>query len=269
MQHEQPAKTAQPVIPVEKDSPTDPKAVKPTPSSTETRVLPETSWVTEQVADGIPPKGSSVITISRQFGSGGSDIARLVAQWANVKYVDYEIITEVAKRLGVDMQRAEEQDEHTRGMAEHIIEAMQSSNPFALQYALSPTRARQQSKELLYLQLTQNVILETASIGDAIIVGRGSQFLLHNNPRTLHIHIFAPLPYRIENIMKERQLTHNAARQLIEQRDYEQNSYLRRYYGSDGNQPSLYHLLINTGLFTYENAADFICQALPAVKEMH
>lgn len=234
----------------------------------ETKVLPETMWVENQTADGIPPKGTAVITISRQFGSGGSDIARLVAQWANVKYVDQEIIAEVARRIGSDIQTATEQDEHVGGMAEHIISALQASNPFTLQYTLSPTRTQQQSKDLAHLQLTQNVILETASEGNAIIVGRGSQFLLHNNPRTLHIHIFAPLPYRIEHIMRQRQLTRSAARQLIEQRDYEQNSYLRRYYGSDGNQPALYHLLINTGLFSFEHAADFICQALPAVKDM-
>jgi cytidylate kinase len=235
---------------------------------TETRVLPETAWVTEEMPDGIPPAGTAVITISRQFGSGGSDIARLVAQWANIKYVDQEIIAEVAKRLGIDMQEAAEQDEHGSGMAGHIIEALQASNPFSLQYRLSSMRTQQHSKDLAQLQLTQRIILETASEGNTVIVGRGSQFLLHNNPRTLHIHIFAPLPDRVEHIMQQRQLTRNAARQLIEQHDYEQNTYLRRYYGSDGNQPSLYHLLINTGLFTFEHAADFICQALPAVREM-
>lgn len=290
MQNKQPADATQATTPAEQHNPGNPprrskQEENPMPANaagvpnktpqprktntTETRVLPETAWANEPVADGIPPEGTSVITISRQFGSGGSEIAHLVAQWARIKYVDHAIIAEVAKRMGIDTQSAAEQDEHTRGMAGHIIEAMQSSNPFALPYSLTATPAQYQSKELAHLQLTQNFILETASAGDAIIVGRGSQFLLHNNPRTLHIHIFAPMPYRIEKIMKEHRLSHNAAQQLIEQRDYEQNSYLRRYYGSDGNEPSLYHLLINTGLFSYENAADFICQALPAIKKIH
>ncbi len=92
--------------------------------------------------------------------------------------------------------------------------------------------------------------------------------MLHSSPRTLHIYIFAPLPYRIENVMKHFQLDHTAATMLIEQRDYQHNAYLRRYYGSDGHQPGLYHLLINTSLFPYELAAHFIEQALPVVKEI-
>ena len=55
---------------------------------------------------------------------------------------------------------------------------------------------------------------------------------------------------------------------MIERRDYEHNAYLGRYYGGNQNQPHLYHLLINTGLFTYELAAHFIQQAVPLVKEM-
>jgi cytidylate kinase len=124
------------------------------------------------------------------------------------------------------------------------------------------------SKELSYFQITQRVILELASEGNAVIVGRGSQFLLHDAPRTLHIYIFAPLPHRIEVIMQQFQLNHEEASQLIEQRDYEQDAYLRRYYGTDGRQPGLYHLLINTGLFSFQHAADFICQALPVIKDL-
>lgn len=128
--------------------------------------------------------------------------------------------------------------------------------------------APEESKELAYLYLTQKVILELATEGNAVIVGRGSQFLLHNLPRTLHIHIFAPLPYRIENVMKSFQLDHTRAEELIEQRDYEHDSYARRFYGSDWQQPSFYHLLINTSLFSFELAAGLIIQALPLAKEI-
>jgi hypothetical protein len=55
---------------------------------------------------------------------------------------------------------------------------------------------------------------------------------------------------------------------MIERRDYEHNAYLGRYYGGNQHQPYLYHLLINTGLFTFELAANLIQQAIPLVKEM-
>jgi cytidylate kinase len=223
--------------------------------STETRVLPETSLVKGPLPTGIPPVGSVVITVSRQFGSGGSDIAHLVSQSVGLSYIDQQIIAQVASRLGVDLSYATRQDEQTSSIATNILEALRSSNPFNVHYMHSGTKAQEQSQELAYFHLTQRVILELATQGNAIIIGRGSQFLLHNNPRTLHTHIFAPLKI-------------NAAKELIEQRDNEQDNYQRHYYGADGHQTNLYHLLINTGLFSFESAASLIQQALPTIQEI-
>jgi len=236
-----------------------------------TQVLPETTWNNETLPSGIPPEDKVMVTITRQFGSGGAEIGHLVSQKTQLQYVDRSIIERVASRLGVDTRHVERQDEQTAGMAEHIFESVQASNPFFVNYGslFGHSSSLTQSRELAYLHLTQRVILEVATEGDAVIVGRGSQFVLHNLPRTLHIYIFAPLPYRIENVMRENKLTHVQATQFIKQRDYEHDSYLRHYYGSDGHQPGLYHLLINTSLFSLELAADLICQALPIIKEIH
>jgi cytidylate kinase len=235
--------------------------------STETRVLPETALVDDPLPTGIPPEGSVVVTITRQFGSGGSDIAHLVAQTAGLNYIDQQIIASVAERLGVDISYATRQDEQANGMASNILEALRSSNPFNVHYMLSSTKAHEQSQGLAYFHLTQRVILELATQGNAIIIGRGSQFLLHNNPRTLHIYIFAPLETRIDYVMKQYHIAPNEAKELIEQRDDEQDSYQRHYYGADGRQPNFYHLLINTGLFSFESAANLIQQALPTIQK--
>lgn len=237
-----------------------------------TQVLPETTWAAnDMMPSGTPPEDTVVVTISRQFGSGGSDVARLLAQESNLHYTDRQVIDEISRQLKVDVQQVTDQTEQPADLASHILEAVQVSNPFVANYSslLGQASARTQSRELAYFQLTQRVILELATQGNAVIVGRGSQFLLHNAPRTLHIYIFAPLPYRIETIMKRYDLDRSKAKQLIEQHDYEHDSYLRRYYGSDGHQPGLYHLLINTGLFSLDLAADLIKQALPVVKAIH
>jgi CMP/dCMP kinase len=249
-----------------------PQTAQNTKQREPTRLLPETMWAaSEQMPSGNPPEDTVVVTISRQFGSGGASVARMVSEASGLHYIDHEIIDEVARRLGVDVQQAAMQNEHTMGLAGHILEALQASNPFMANYStlLGQASALAQSKEFAYFQLTQRVILEQATQGNAVIVGRGSQFLLHNAPRTLHIYIFAPLPYRIETIMKRYDLDHSHAQRMIEQYDYEHDNYLRHYYGNDGQQPSLYHLLINTGLFSLELASDLIRQSLPVVKEIH
>ena len=92
--------------------------------------------------------------------------------------------------------------------------------------------------------------------------------MLHGAARTLHIYIFAPLDYRIEQVMKLYHVDRAGANELIERRDYEHNAYLGRYYGGNQHQPNLYHHLIKTGLFTYELAANLIQQSLHIVKEM-
>jgi len=233
-----------------------------------TNLLPETTWNNDPLPLGIPPEDKVVVTISRQFGSGGAEVGRIVAEKSGLLYVDQAIIGEVAKRLGINEEQAARQDEQIVGEVGHILEALRSSSPFNLHYnnLFKPTDLPTQAQEVAYLRLTQRVLLELATEGDVVIIGRGSQFLLHGAARTLHIYIFAPLDFRIEQVINLYHLNRNSANALIERRDYEHNAYLGRYYGGTQHQPNLYHLLINTGLFTFELAANLIQQALPLLK---
>jgi CMP/dCMP kinase len=235
-----------------------------------TNVLPETPLNNEPIPPGVPPEDKVVVTISRQFGSGGAEVGRIVAEESGLLYVDQAIIEEVAKRLGINEEQAARQDEQAAGEVGHILEALRSSSPFNLyyNYLFKPTEVPTQAREVAYLRLTQRVLLELASKGNVVIIGRGSQFLLHGAARTLHIYIFAPLDYRIEQVMKLYNVNRDRAKEMIERRDNEHNAYLSRYYGGKQNQPHLCHLLINTCLFTYELAANLIKQAIPLVKEM-
>ena len=208
-----------------------------------------------------------LVTISSQFGSGGSDIGRMVANETGLLYLDHDIIGEVARRLGINVEEAARLDEQTVGIVRHVLHALQSSNFFSLnmETLLNPTQLPAHSQELVYWLLTRRVILEMATEGNAVIIGRGAQFLLHNSPRTLHIYIFAPLEQRIANVMEHQHVSHEEAARMVEHRDYEHEAYLRRHYGSHQDRPELYHLLINTGLFPFELAAKLIQEALPLV----
>ena len=236
---------------------------------TSTQLLPDTTLELEPLPAGIPPEGKVIVTISRQFGSGGAEIGRIVAQENGLLYVDRGIIGEVARRLGVNEEQAARQDEQTVGAVGHILGALQSNTPFNVNYnaLFNSTEIAAQAREIAYLRLTQKVILELATEGNAVIIGRGSQFLLHGSPRTLHVYVFAPVDYRIEQVMKQYQLDRNQAKELIDRRDYEHNAYLGRYYGAGQHQPYLYHLLINTSLFSIEMGAHLIQEALPVVLE--
>ena len=237
-----------------------------------TRRLPETGEQESDIPAGVPEGEKIVVTISRQCGSGGSEVGRILARRASLHYLDHEIIDEVARRSGGTVEQIENQDEQTSGPLGYMLEALTTNALFNLNYskvlrqqAVSiPTLTQEQA----YFRLTQRVVLELASAGNVVIIGRGSQFLLRGLPRVLHVSIFAPLPRRIENIQELFQLTRAEAIEFIERRDGETQNYLRHYYGSNGTQPELYHLLINTGLFSFETAADLIVQALPFAREI-
>lgn len=237
-----------------------------------TRRLPETGVQESPAPAGVPEQEKIAVTIARQCGSGGSEVGRILARRANLHYLDHEIIDEVSRRSGVTVEQIEDQDEQTTGPLGYMLEALTTNALFNLNYSKVlqhqmpsiPTPTREQA----YFHLTQRVVLEMASAGDAVLIGRGSQFLLRGLPRILHVYIFAPLPRRIENVGYHFQLTRSQAIEFIERRDGETENYLRHYYGSNGTQPELYHLLINTGLFSFETAADLIVQALPFAKEI-
>lgn len=241
------------------------------PMPSVTRALSETTVEASPMPVGVPEGSSIAVTIARQCGSGGSEIGRILARRGNLHYLDHEIIDEVARRSGVNVAQIENQDEQTTGSLGYVLTALNTNMPFNLNYSklLQPQTRNtpNQTHEQAYFRLTQRVVLEMANSGNAVIIGRGGQFLLRGLPRVLHVYIFAPLPQRIENVMHHFQLTRALANEFIERRDGETENYLRHYYGSNGSQPELYHLLINTGLFSFEMAADLITQALPLVRD--
>ncbi len=232
-----------------------------------TQVLPETVLEDEALPDGVPAEGKITVTIASQFGSGGSEVGRMVANECGLVYIDYEIIAEVARRSGMNVEQAAKQDERTQGMARHVIEALHTNSPFSVNVntLLNPTLPPASAHELAYWQLTRKVVLELASAGNAVIIGRGSQFLLRDTPRTLHVFIFATRSQRIENVMAHQQVSRERATRMVKRRDYEQEAYLNRYFGSSQDHPDLYHLLMDTKLFPIEKAAEVIKQTLPLV----
>jgi cytidylate kinase len=237
-----------------------------------TRVLSELEDQSNPLPAGVPDGENIVVTIARQCGSGGSEIGRILARQGNLQYLDHEIIDEVGRRLGMTAAQVESQDEQTNGSLGYVLEALNTNSPFHLNYSKLLQRqiptTQVLTNEQAYFRLTQRVILEMASTGNAVIIGRGSQFLLRGLPRVLHVYVFAPLPRRIENVAQHFHLTRPQAIEFIEHRDDDTQNYLRHYYGSNGTKPESYHLLINTGLFSFETAADLIAQALPLAREI-
>lgn len=236
---------------------------------------------------------STVITVSRQLGSRGSYIATAVAKTLNLRYLDREILQRAAELAGYPdeaMVAQLEKREKVPSVLERVIEAMgrmpmiptiasatlREGYTYDEQIAmmmLEDQMSRQEAYRRLveeeiraeasepYTELLRQVIREYAEIGDVMIVGRGGQVVLQENPHVLHIRVQAPLEARIRYLMERMGIDREEAEDQIHQSDKDRARYLRHFHGVDWDDPTLYHLVINTGKITVDTATHLISEA--------
>jgi cytidylate kinase len=112
-----------------------------------------------------------------------------------------------------------------------------------------------------YVQMVGLVIRDLAKSGDLVIVGRGSQVLLRHLPQTFHLQVVAPFEKRVEMIMEREGLGHREAIARVKASDQSRREYLRRYHGVEWLEPTLYHLVINTGKITIPLVVELVVAA--------
>jgi cytidylate kinase len=183
----------------------------------------------------------STITISRQMGSLGCQIAFTVADTLGYKLVWRELINEAARRTG------------TPEVALAAIDELG-----LLGICPSPKACR------AYHQAVKDMMLEFAEQGNVVLLGRAGQVILGKRPDTLHIRLVAPIAERITRIAQRMRISEECARAQVEASDHYRSTYLRRIYHANWDDPALYHLIINTGSLQIKQVADVICQTFQA-----
>ena len=204
----------------------------------------------------------SVITISRQMGSGGDEIALNVSKILDYAYFDKSLMINVAKSIGVSEEDIADFSEDTykvKGFVDKILLRKKSVpiSPFLEDSAL----IRKVLNEEECISVIQTVINSLASRGKTVIVGRGGQAILKNKVGVLHVRIVAPVAVRVERIMKDNGLSRANALRLIEDNDKAQAEYLRRFYNIDWEDPAIYDMVLNTGKVDLNTAARVIASA--------
>ncbi len=178
----------------------------------------------------------SVITFSREFGSGGELIARLVAEKLGFLLVNKSIIVEgLAANFGID--------EPELNADEKVIEGSDS--------------------ELYnqYISALHEYLYDLAIRKDIVILGRGGQILFNDFPPSLHVKVISPISNRIRRIMKSYSLSEEVAHKLIAEQDSDRSLYLKNIFGQDWLNTNLYDLIINTKRVSLEDAADMVVAA--------
>ncbi len=201
----------------------------------------------------------TVITISRQLGSGGDEIALKVCKILGYAYFDKSLMLSVAKSLGVCEEDIADFSEDTYKVKGLVDKILLRKNPPAISYALKNNlQIRKVLDEEACLSAIQMVINSLASRGETVIVGRGGQAILKDKVAVLHVRIVAPTAVRLKRIMKSRGLSKEAALKLIEYNDKAQAEYLRRFYNIDWEDPTIYDMVLNIWKMDLSTAARMI-----------
>ncbi|HZC08170.1 MAG TPA: cytidylate kinase-like family protein [Ktedonobacterales bacterium] len=208
-----------------------------------------------------PEPGASAmraVTISREYGSGGGEIAARLATRLGWKLIDHEVVKQIAERLGVDEEDAAAHDEHADSWVMQFLATMQGVGPMV---AL-PSDLTFPPTEAAYTRALRDVVKGAVLAGQSVIVGRGSQIILRERRDTLHVRIVAPLKLRIAYVARRENLTQAAAQQRIQQRDQERRRYLSTTYRALPDDAHLYDITLNTAVLDLDSCVELIRSAL-------
>jgi cytidylate kinase len=195
------------------------------------------------------------ITISREFGAGGSSVAQMVADRLRWRVVDNQVLEEVARRAGLSPDDVARREERGPSFIERLARALSAATPELLTNdQVDPPEA----DEARLVKVTEQVVTDACEEGPAVLVGRAAVALLSRREDALHVRLVAPVANRIRVIAERFGIGDEEAERRIKATDANRDRYHRQWYHRDWRDPVNYHLTCNTGRLGLERTADLI-----------
>jgi CMP/dCMP kinase len=198
-----------------------------------------------------------LITITRQYGAGGSEVARRVAAALDWRVMDNELVEEIAARAGLSAKDVAEREERVPSFAERLARTLAASTP-ELFPASVPGGTLPKLQEADLVRITESVVAEAAAKGRLVLVGRAAPAVLARERDGLHVKLVAPRPYRIQAAAERLGVDLQKAATVVDESDGTRARYHRQYYHRDWNDPVNYHLVLNTGALGLDGATSVI-----------
>jgi cytidylate kinase len=196
-----------------------------------------------------------LITVSREFGAGGSDLARLLGERLGWPVLDHELVFRCAKRLNIDTAAVERMHECSPSLLARISAALLVAPPEAPGI---------DTMHMLHIdsiaEAAHASIREAADNPPLIVVGHGAQCLLAGRRDALHVRLFAPLAVRMTRLRDRYGWSAGTASAKAKEMDEVRRRYVQRYFSQDLRDPLLYDVHINTGRMSVEEAVGVVEQ---------
>lgn len=200
----------------------------------------------------------AVITISRELGSGGDEIADLLCQALGYCRMDKDLLSRIAEEAGVDVEAVLAKERSVTHKARLVSGAMRSL------YSKDPSAFEKQDAldDQTYAHIVRETMEQYAQEGSAVIVGRGGQMILRDWPDALHVHLYAPVEVRVRRLVERLDVSEAEAKRRIERSDEQKRQYIRHVrQNASWKNLKYYHLAIDTGRVSPQIAAEVIASA--------
>jgi cytidylate kinase len=207
-----------------------------------------------------PPRHRPVVTIAALYGAAGTVIGPRVAERLGVPYLDRAIPEAVAKRTGLSEEAVEEVDQQPRSRMQRLVES--AGRASATSIATGQVERLDLQERNLRGYIEQFLAESTRSGGVAL--GRGGMVVLRSVPWALHVHVGGPREARVLQRMALEGIDRETAERRLEATDRARMDYVRRVYGVDGEDPSLYHLMLDSTALDLDTCVELIVTASQA-----
>lgn len=203
----------------------------------------------------------AVVTITRQFGAGGSAVASRVADTLGWTLIDNQFVEAVAERAGLPVEAVARREERSPSLMERLVRALASGSPETLVPGAAPAG---DPEEDVIVKQAERVISEAAQHGRVVLVGRGAQAFLAGamEGEALHTYVVAPRDIRIRTVMGRLGMSAPEAEAEMDSTDAARDRYVERHYGRARQDPVNYHLVLNTGWLGEDGAAQVVVAAV-------
>jgi len=198
----------------------------------------------------------SVITISRHFGAGGKTLGELVSKELGYTFVDEDIIQLVAKKAKVSRHWVESIEKEAGGKLLKFMSGIVRKS--FVERILDEKRGY--IDEEIYVDLLNKIIIQIADEDNAVILGRGGQYILRDYRDAFHILLIANNDDRITFMEKRYELTTAQAVQAVNREDKRRSNLYRKFGKEDYDHPDLYHLVLNMSKLNMDQAFQLVCK---------
>jgi cytidylate kinase len=184
-----------------------------------------------------------IVTVEREYGCGGGEIAQRLAQFLGWKLWDHQLTEEIARLANCSQAAVAQREERTDPLYYRLFKSFLRGS---YEGSINAHKLNLVDSENI-LKMTERVVQHAARKGESVIVGRGSQLFLKDRPDTLRVFLYAPRENKVRRLLS-RGKSEKEAQELVDTVDRERAGFIEKYFHVEWPDRAVYHVMINTAV---------------------